>query len=854
MGECVRARSSPRVCLARVLARAAMEDDGDGDDASLRARSRRGVRATVAKRRRMDDSIDPSSLGVDVASASPSSARGGDASRAPRGRTAREIAATLGVSLPFDHREGDSAAAAAADDGVGACGAEAKTRADESEEEWNDVEDGRRRDYGACVPDVEPEERVTLEEDPAETTTTTKAKKSKTAARKKSRRLTDEERANLLATHHTHVMCVFARGMLVRAAASSALLRALVSSCAPPELARSVGAASSSSCSTIEVGTLARLVDWFADVIAPPICLDDEEEEEEDEKKKKTRVKDARWRRRAFGVALSRAGRGVDGGAARLAARLAHLWSKRGTVRMSEEASAALFAALCQGLGLSCRLVSSLEPTPIRASAAKLESIGALRSSKIPSVDADVRDAGDYARHWCEVLCARREENGETIPRWVCAAPTTRGSCDSPEIIFGNRKRTTTADASSSMPYVVAFYHDLGARDVTRKYALAFSQALHHRTPDWKWWEKITTFAERARRDAVARDCAPEMRTLLERADATEMFEMDARSSRERVPSTMTEIKNHPLWVVERFLTRSQCVHPRHPVKGLIAGEPVFPRSCVKELKSAERWKSECRRRVMDASLSAPVRAIHSRASQARVRGLARAREGWLMTQAEGSKERLENEEWRLTMLAREDCPEDPQSVPGDIALYGEWQTEPWTPPAAVGGLVPKNDYGNVDLYGNALPPPGTVHVNLPRVSKTAKSMHIDYAPALVGFEYKAGGKTLPVFNGVVVCEEFKDALLRKHEELEEARRLALEAKAFRDACLRWRLLLGAIWTRARLREEFQDGAVDDEDHTARRLAAAKAMNDASTDELRIVPTTAIEPMTLGADAYVEEL
>jgi hypothetical protein len=31
-------------------------------------------------------------------------------------------------------------------------------------------------------------------------------------------------------------------------------------------------------------------------------------------------------------------------------------------------------------------------------------------------------------------------------------------------------------------------------------------------------------------------------------------------------------------------------------------------------------------------------------------------------------------------------------------------------------------------------------------------------------------------------------------------------------------------------------------------------MNDASTDELRIVPTTAIEPMTLGADAYVEEL
>ena len=67
----------------------------DGDDASLRARSRRGVRATVAKRRRMDavpPCIDPSSLGVDVASPS-SSARGGGArarrADAPRARSRR---------------------------------------------------------------------------------------------------------------------------------------------------------------------------------------------------------------------------------------------------------------------------------------------------------------------------------------------------------------------------------------------------------------------------------------------------------------------------------------------------------------------------------------------------------------------------------------------------------------------------------------------------------------------------------------------------------------------------------------------------------------------------------------------
>jgi len=317
----------------------------------------------------------------------------------------------------------------------------------------------------------------------------------------------------------------------------------------------------------------------------------------------------------------------------------------------------------------------------------------------------------------------------------------------------------------------------------------------------------------------------------------------------------MTEIKNHPLWAVERFLTKSQCIHPRHPVKGLIAGEPVFPRSCVKELKSAERWKSECRRRVLDELLESPVRKIHSRASQARIKALTRARDGWFMTQAEGSRERLESEEWRIEMASRDDCPADPARMSGDIALYGEWQTEPWTPPAAVGGLVPKNDRGNVDLYGNALPPPGTVHINLPRIYKTAKMMQIDYAPALVGFEYKAGGKTLPVFNGIVVCEEFKNELLKRHEEVEEARKAAIEAKMYRESCLKWRLLLGAIWTRRRLRDEFQKDAQPELDPTAARIAAAKKLNEASkaNDDAPSQPV-AVEPLTLGATAFVEEL
>ena len=42
----------------------------------------------------------------------------------------------------------------------------------------------------------------------------------------------------------------------------------------------------------------------------------------------------------------------------------------------------------------------------------------------------------------------------------------------------------------------------------------------------------------------------------------------------------------------------------------------------------------------------------------------------------------------------------------GVTRLYGEWQTAAWAPPAARGGVVPKNERGNVNVppYAQALP------------------------------------------------------------------------------------------------------------------------------------------------------
>ena len=133
----------------------------------------------------------------------------------------------------------------------------------------------------------------------------------------------------------------------------------------------------------------------------------------------------------------------------------------------------------------------------------------------------------------------------------------------------------------------------------------------------------------------------------------------------------------------------------------------------------------------------------------------------------------------------------------------GEWQTEPWDPPGAKDGKVPRNERGNVDLHGAALPPPGCVHVNLPRIARVARDMGVDYAVALVGFEFQRGGKTLPKFEGVVVCEEFEGRLREAHAA-EEVRRAAEKVeKERKEAKTRWRVLFSAFWTRLSLREEF---------------------------------------------------
>ena len=205
-------------------------------------------------------------------------------------------------------------------------------------------------------------------------------------------------------------------------------------------------------------------------------------------------------------------------------------------------------------------------------------------------------------------------------------------SRDSPVMpyVFGFRSRLVASFGSSADRRLVESGYRWGAKDLTRKYAETFSRVGPHRV-DESWLRSTTTRLAAGDRDVDEFRAADDVQSsdrprllevsaLARGACRAEDVHMDAKCLTERVPSTFAELRGHPLWAVGRFLTKTQCIHPRFPVKGFIQGECVFPRSCVRELRSAERWKAECRRAVLVSELQKPAKRMHSRIQAARAR------------------------------------------------------------------------------------------------------------------------------------------------------------------------------------------------------------------------------------------
>ncbi|KAG5646006.1 hypothetical protein DXG03_004608 [Asterophora parasitica] len=312
------------------------------------------------------------------------------------------------------------------------------------------------------------------------------------------------------------------------------------------------------------------------------------------------------------------------------------------------------------------------------------------------------------------------------------------------------------------MLYVLAFEEDGYARDVTRRYAKEFGAKIAKVQGGSStiggggkarhlWWERVVGGVSRPYR--------------LHRDDV-EDEELEAAQMMEGMPSTVSGFKDHPLYVLTRHLKQNQVIYPAPPDTpevGKFRGEPVYPRSSVVSLKTAENWLRSEGRMVKTGCQALKMVKIRS-----------------------GTINRM-----RELEVMKDELKEAGASGETMQGLYARNQTEPYRPDPVVDvGKVPKNNFGNIDLYVPSMLPSGAAHVPFKGVAKIARKLGYDYAEAVTGFEFKKR-RAFPVIEGVAYWEAEQDAEAKARAKREER------------VIKQWTRLVQGLRIRQRLQEQY---------------------------------------------------
>ena len=330
------------------------------------------------------------------------------------------------------------------------------------------------------------------------------------------------------------------------------------------------------------------------------------------------------------------------------------------------------------------------------------------------------------------------EDSGDG--KWICVEPM-HDIVDKPSEIEKLVKGQST--------YVIAIDDSNMVKDVTRRYVAKFLDNSFRRTRIRDGWLKSTLALFRS--------------PVKTKQEVEEDRQLEVALSLKPFPQTLDGFKDHPLYCLKKHLLKYQAIYP--PDAPVIAyfrkKEPIYPRDCVSTLHTRETWLKEARMVRIGES---PYKIVTARPKRDKYSG---------------------------------DIIRD---IPSE--LFGFWQTEQFQPPIAHGGKVPRNSYGNVELFKPCMLPIGTVHLKLPGLLRIAKKLDIDCALAVVGFDTHRGGSHA-VMDGFVVCEEFKDILIAAFDEEQENIRLKEEDRRIKQAYANWRRLTRALLIRERLKSRY---------------------------------------------------
>ncbi|KAI0345889.1 Rad4-domain-containing protein [Trametopsis cervina] len=510
--------------------------------------------------------------------------------------------------------------------------------------------------------------------------------------------------------------------------------------------------------------------------------------------------------------------------------------------RGSRDVSAQLFTALCRALGIPARLVVSLQSMPWKANVGKPKPSAKKKPNNKGKQKADEEQESDMEE--VDIPSAGGSKsgfpgNGQTMSGSSTPVSDAKGKGKQKAVpvirLRGSRgrklgstsaavkpKRERTPDPTKSAPvfwtevfsradavwlpvdpvrfiinkpkvfdpsipfnaptgtrvenrmvYVVAFEEDGFARDVTPRYAKEYGAKTAKMQQGGKgkqdWWERVMAIVRRPYR--------------LNRDDL-EDDELHTKQLTEEMPKTMAGFKNHPLYVLERHLKRDEVVHPRVEL-GKFRGEPVYPRSSVVTLKTAENWMRQGRKVRAGCQ---PMKWVKQHAVTVNRK---RAIEMAMADRGDGLA--VAGDDQGQGFSSEKDVMQ---------GMYAVNQTELYKPDPVVDGKVPKNDFGNIDLYVPSMLPEGAAYVPYKGATKIARQLGMDHAEAVTGFEFRKG-RAFPVITGVVVAAENEETLLEAfwaaEQEAEEKRRTKRQEQVIK----RWQRLVQGLRIRQRLQAQY---------------------------------------------------
>lgn len=403
-----------------------------------------------------------------------------------------------------------------------------------------------------------------------------------------------------------------------------------------------------------------------------------------------------------------------------------------------------------------------------------LEEIGRNSQGGYHPLNSVLFEDSSYPIFWVEIW-------NKYTKKWLSVDPIVLNIVEVSPMRRRSKFEVPLKETRNHLTYAIAYDNEGGIMDVTRRYCQYFNAKNVKKRIEFKseedaeWYKHIIKSLNSLKRQDKLSDL-----------DILELKEFRERDLAEGMPPNVADFKNHPIYALEPQLRQNEVIYPKdstsscgkYRIRTKESGRnvekvlTVYKRSHVYDLKSAKAWY--LRGRVLKIGVQ-PLKIKQKPANK-----------------------------------LHEDLGGDDDD--GVTRLYAHFQTQLFIPPAVVNGKIPRNAYGNIDVYTPSMVPENGYLVRADDTGYTVKQMveaarilEIDYAKAVVNFDFKnRKSNKMPTIKegGIVIDVQFKEGILAVLENIkeqdDEAKRKLIEDIALKN----WKFFLTKLRIQSRLDRE----------------------------------------------------